>query len=102
VFHTSISKLKTFKVQTQNLNWFEAKAGKKSISIFQEDFVYVCDGAYTRRQITAMEREMINTVDFDVGYPLTYRFLRRYGRVSSFNDNLKFAFFISLSERLGL
>jgi hypothetical protein len=49
-----------------------------------------------------MEREMINTVDFDVGYPLTYRFLRRYGRVSSFNDNLKFAFFISLSERLGL
>jgi hypothetical protein len=43
--------------------------------------VYVCDGAYTRRQITAMEREMICTVDFDVGYPLTYRFLRRYGRV---------------------
>jgi hypothetical protein len=49
--------------------------------MFQEDFVYVCDGAYTRRQITAMEREMICTVDFDVGYPLTYRFLRRYGRV---------------------
>lgn len=46
-----------------------------------EDFVYVCDGAYTRRQIITMEREMICSVDFDVGYPLTYRFLRRYGRV---------------------
>ena len=53
------------------------------VSSFQEDFVYVCDGAYSRRQITNTEREMICAVDFDVGYPLTYRFLRRYGRVST-------------------
>jgi hypothetical protein len=32
-----------------------------------------------------MEREMFNTVDFNVGYPLSYRFLRRYGRVSYLN-----------------
>ena len=53
------------------------------VLMFQEDFVYVCDGAYTRRQITSMEREMICAVEFDVGYPLTYRFLRRYGRVNN-------------------
>lgn len=48
-----------------------------------DDFVYVCDDAYEKDEIKALEIEMIATVDFDVGYPLSYRFLRRYGRVSS-------------------
>ncbi len=47
-----------------------------------DDFVYVCDDAYNKEQIKAKEREMIAVVEFDVGYPLTYRFLRRYARVS--------------------
>lgn len=46
-----------------------------------DDFVYVCDDAYSRQEIMAKERDMIETVDYDVGYPLSYRFLRRYGRV---------------------
>lgn len=46
-----------------------------------DDFVYVCDDAYTRQQIKAKEREVLETVGFDVGYPLSYRFVRRYGRV---------------------
>eukprot|EP00096_Caligus_rogercresseyi_P008194 TRINITY_DN2665_c0_g1_i1.p1 TRINITY_DN2665_c0_g1~~TRINITY_DN2665_c0_g1_i1.p1 ORF type:complete len:486 (-),score=133.87 TRINITY_DN2665_c0_g1_i1:639-2096(-) len=48
-----------------------------------DDFVYVCDDAYSREQIIVMERKIIATVKFDVGYPLSYRFLRRYGRVCS-------------------
>lgn len=47
-----------------------------------DDFVYVCDDAYSRSQIRAMEREVLQLVEFDVGYPLSYRFVRRYGRVS--------------------
>ena len=47
-----------------------------------DDFVYVCDDAYTRRDIIKKEQEMICAVDYDVGYPLSYRFLRRFGRVS--------------------
>ena len=47
-----------------------------------DDFVYVCDDAYTRSQIKAKEREVLECVGFDVGYPLSYRFVRRYGRVS--------------------
>ena len=47
-----------------------------------DDFVYVCDDAYTRTQIKAKEREVLECVGFDVGYPLSYRFVRRYGRVS--------------------
>ncbi len=46
-----------------------------------DDFVYVCDDAYSKDDIMRKEREMISTVGYDVGYPLSYRFLRRYGRV---------------------
>ena len=46
-----------------------------------DDFVYVCDDAYSKDEIKALEIEMIDTVGYDVGYPLTYRFLRRYSRV---------------------
>ena len=46
---------------------------------------YVCDDAYSRQEIMAKERDMIETVDYDVGYPLSYRFLRRFGRVKPFN-----------------
>merc|ERR1711874_14293 len=32
-------------------------------------------------QIMKMERKMLKVVGFDLGYPLSYRMLRRYGRV---------------------
>ena len=63
-----------------------------------DDFVYVCDDAYTRTQIKAKEREVLECVGFDVGYPLSYRFVRRYGRVSfSFILNF-FRFFFNFSN----
>jgi len=46
-----------------------------------DDFLYVCDDAYTRDQLMKMERKMLAVVGFDLGYPLSYRILRRYGRV---------------------
>lgn len=46
-----------------------------------DDFVYVCDDAYTRQQIKEKERQVLEVVGYDVGYPLSYRFVRRYGRV---------------------
>jgi len=46
-----------------------------------DDFMYVCDDAYTRDQIMRMERKMLGVVGFDLGFSLSYRFLRRYGRV---------------------
>ena len=58
-----------------------------------DDFVYVCDDAYTRTQIKAKEREVLECVGFDVGYPLSYRFVRRYGRVS-FSFNFPIFFFL--------
>merc|ERR1712018_531050 len=46
-----------------------------------DDFVYVCGDAYSRKQLMDKEREVLKIVGFDVGYPLSYRFVRRYGRV---------------------
>eukprot|EP00092_Neocalanus_flemingeri_P016511 GFUD01017865.1.p1 GENE.GFUD01017865.1~~GFUD01017865.1.p1 ORF type:complete len:425 (+),score=116.19 GFUD01017865.1:73-1347(+) len=46
-----------------------------------DDFLYVCDDAYTRDQLMKLERKMLSVVGFDLGYSLSYRFLRRYGRV---------------------
>lgn len=48
-----------------------------------EDFLYICDGAYTQRELIKMEMNILKVVNFDLGIPLSYRFLRRYARVSS-------------------
>lgn len=45
-----------------------------------EDFLYICDGAYTQRELIKMEMNILKVVNFDLGIPLSYRFLRRYAR----------------------
>ena len=47
-----------------------------------DDFVYVCDDAYNKDDIRKMEIKMFGAVGFDLGFPLSYRYLRRFGRVS--------------------
>ncbi|KAI5640639.1 G2/mitotic-specific cyclin-B3 [Phthorimaea operculella] len=45
-----------------------------------DDFLYICDGAYTLSQLLKMEMNILHVIDFDLGIPLSYRFLRRYAR----------------------
>ncbi|KAF0291818.1 G2/mitotic-specific cyclin-B3 [Amphibalanus amphitrite] len=45
-----------------------------------DDFLYICEDAYARREIIATEMKILRTVNFDVGLPVSYRFLRRYAR----------------------
>jgi len=47
-----------------------------------EDFLYICDGAYTQKELLKMEVNVLKVINFDVGIPISYRFLRRYARVS--------------------
>lgn len=51
-----------------------------------EDFLYICDGAYTQRELIRMEMSILKVIDFDLGIPLSYRFLRRYARVSDIDN----------------
>uniref|UniRef100_A0A1B0C5Y7 Uncharacterized protein n=1 Tax=Glossina palpalis gambiensis TaxID=67801 RepID=A0A1B0C5Y7_9MUSC len=45
-----------------------------------EDFLYICDGAYKHEELIHMEMCTLRTIDYDLGIPLSYRFLRRYAR----------------------
>jgi hypothetical protein len=59
------------------------------------DFVYVCDDAYTRDALLSMERKMLKVVGFDVGFPLSYSYLRRYAKVCKVGlSDLTFARYI--------
>ena len=50
-----------------------------------DDFLYICDDAYTRNQLLEMERNVLKAVKFDLGFPLSYRFVRRYAKVKKTN-----------------
>lgn len=45
-----------------------------------DDFLYICDGAYKRGELLRMEIDLLKVCHFDLGLPLSYRFLRRYAR----------------------
>lgn len=45
-----------------------------------EDFLYICDDAYNRREFILMEMSIFRTINYDIGMPLSYRFLRRYSK----------------------
>lgn len=45
-----------------------------------EDFLYVCDNLYDAKDILSMEIKLLKNLDFQLGIPLSYRFLRRYAR----------------------
>lgn len=47
---------------------------------YVDDFLYICDDAYKRHELITMEIDILKTVGFDLGIPLSYRFLRRYAR----------------------
>lgn len=49
-----------------------------------DDFLYICDKAYTQKELIRMEMDVFKLIGFDLGIPLSYRFLRRYARVRFF------------------
>ncbi|CAI5442382.1 unnamed protein product [Caenorhabditis angaria] len=47
-----------------------------------DDLIYLAGDRFDRDLLMAMERELFATIDFDLGSPLSYRYLRRLARVS--------------------
>jgi len=43
-----------------------------------EDYVYICDNAYKSEQILKKELEIFQTLEFNIGQPMSISFLRRY------------------------
>ena len=46
-----------------------------------DDFIYLCDDAYTSSELRRSEQDMLKVVGYDVNIPIAYRFLRRYAKV---------------------
>lgn len=45
-----------------------------------DDFLYICDGAYTKQELIKMEVNLLKVCKFDIGISISYRFLKRYAR----------------------
>ncbi|KAM4696083.1 G2/mitotic-specific cyclin-B3 [Rhinophrynus dorsalis] len=45
-----------------------------------DDFLYICDDAYRREELVAMEIEILQKLNFDINIPVPYRFLRRFAK----------------------
>jgi len=43
-----------------------------------EDYVYICDNAYKSEQILSMELDIFQTLEFNIGQPMSISFLRRF------------------------
>lgn len=50
------------------------------------DFVYISDRAYTKEQILAMEKMILNTLKFDLTVPTANTFLGRYLKAAGIKD----------------
>lgn len=64
-----------------------------------DDFLYICDDAYKREELIAMEVNILQTLSFDINIPIPYTFLRRYAKcVNAAMDTLTLArYFCELS-----
>ena len=47
-----------------------------------KDFVYITDNAYTKLEILDMEREILQTLDFNISINTSFRFLERYCKIA--------------------
>lgn len=60
-----------------------------------DDFLYICDDAYKREELIAMEASILQTLNFDINIPIPYRFLRRYAKcVNAGMDTLTLARYV--------
>ncbi|EDO39942.1 predicted protein [Nematostella vectensis] len=48
-----------------------------------DDFLYICDDAYQQKAFVAMEKKILNSLEFNINMPIPYRFLRRFAKVAS-------------------
>ncbi|KAJ1368949.1 hypothetical protein KIN20_030315 [Parelaphostrongylus tenuis] len=77
-----------------------------------DDFIYICDEQFTRQQMIQAEMKMLDVVNYDIGFPLSYRYVRRYARVTKtempkltlaryiLETSLMFYEFVGVSESL--
>uniref|UniRef100_A0A4W5LWU4 Uncharacterized protein n=1 Tax=Hucho hucho TaxID=62062 RepID=A0A4W5LWU4_9TELE len=68
-----------------------------------DDFLYICDDAYKKEEIIAMEINILQALQFDINIPVPYRFFRRYAKcVSASMETLTLARYVCELSHLEL
>ena len=52
------------------------------------DFVFISDNTYSQQEIIEMERSILITLEFNISYPTSYRFLERFAKVAKVGQNV--------------
>jgi G2/mitotic-specific cyclin-B3 len=47
----------------------------------QSDWLQMSDHDFTSNELSKMQQQLFGALDFNLGAPLSYRFVRRYARV---------------------
>ena len=66
------------------------------------DFVYISDRAYTKEQILAMEKVMLNTLKFNLTVPTPHNFLCRYLKAAGLSQDKQASAYASYLVELAL
>ncbi|XP_076889496.1 G2/mitotic-specific cyclin-2-like [Bidens hawaiensis] len=53
-----------------------------------DDLIFISDKAYSRSQILAMEKQMLNTLDFNMSLPTPYVFVKRFIKAAQSDSKL--------------
>lgn len=56
-----------------------------------QDFVFISDNAYTRQQVLSMEKNMLNTLKFNLTVPTPYVFMARYLKAAASDKQVEIA-----------
>ncbi|KAK9064975.1 hypothetical protein SSX86_016358 [Deinandra increscens subsp. villosa] len=54
-----------------------------------DDLIFISDKAYSRSEILEMEKQMLNTLEFNISVPTPYVFLKRYLKAAQSNSKVE-------------
>ena len=54
-----------------------------------QDFVFISDNAYSKKEILKMEFDILKTLEFNVQIVTPYRFLERFTKFANVNPTVK-------------
>lgn len=54
-----------------------------------KDFIYMLDNAYTKEELSEAERYVLNSLEFEIGWPGPMSFLRRISKADDYDYNIR-------------